>query len=295
MHAVAHRHEPIGVDDDLDGVRAAGRCGRDGVRFRPDRTAGACRALRGAGCGLRAGAGSPPSGRRRTGPPAQPGSHRQRGDRPDAIQPGSEHPRPGQVPGGNQQLVPPVLQVPFQAGEHVQGGSDLRLPGRRQVRRSSRTQRGGAPPGAQRAPRSAAGRPGGRRPRGRAAPTPCARNEDRDTAPAAPGTPGCDQAGPSIPGADHRASSRRRCRESVLSVLACRLRPRAAAVSAGSATCAATPAAASSSATYRHPVHPSSANATSSRPANRASQARICTRSAGAIWPRLTFPVTVLR
>src|SRR5450759_287828 len=28
-------------------------------RCRPDRTAGACRALRGAGCGLRAGAGSP--------------------------------------------------------------------------------------------------------------------------------------------------------------------------------------------------------------------------------------------
>src|SRR5215470_2277206 len=40
------------------------------------------------------------------------------------------------------------------------------------------------------------------------------------------------------------ASSVRRCRESVLSVLACRLRPRAAAVSAGSARCAATPAAA---------------------------------------------------
>jgi hypothetical protein len=69
------------------------------------------------------------------------------------------------------------------------------------------------------------------------------------------------------------ASNSRRCRESVLSVLACRLRPRAKAVSAGSATCAATPPAASSSATYRQPVHPSSANATSSRPANRASPA----------------------
>src|ERR1700730_3426173 len=43
------------------------------------------------------------------------------------------------------------------------------------------------------------------------------------------------------------ASSIRRCRESVLSVLACRLRPRAKAVSAGSARCAAIPAAASSS------------------------------------------------
>ena len=58
------------------------------------------------------------------------------------------------------------------------------------------------------------------------------------------------------------ASSSRRCRESVLSVLARRLRPRANAVSAGSATCAATPAAASSPATYRQPVHPSTANAT---------------------------------
>ena len=91
------------------------------------------------------------------------------------------------------------------------------------------------------------------------------------------------------------ASSSRRCRESVLSVLACRLRPRANAVSAGSATCAATPAPASSSATYRQPVHPSSANATSSRPANRASQDRRCARSAGAIWPRFTSPVAVSR
>jgi hypothetical protein len=45
------------------------------------------------------------------------------------------------------------------------------------------------------------------------------------------------------------------------------------AVSAGSATCAVMPAADSSSATYRQPVHPSSANATSPRPANRASHA----------------------
>ena len=50
-----------------------------------------------------------------------------------------------------------------------------------------------------------------------------------------------------------------------MSVLACRLRPRANAVSAGSARCAAIPAAASSSATYRHPAHPSTANAASSQ------------------------------
>ena len=62
-----------------------------------------------------------------------------------------------------------------------------------------------------------------------------------------------------------------------------------------SATCAVTPAAASSSATWRQPVHPSGANATSSRPANRASQARRCIRPAGAIWPRFTSPVAVSR
>jgi hypothetical protein len=45
--------------------------------------------------------------------------------------------------------------------------------------------------------------------------------------------------------------------------------------------------------TYRHPVHPSSANATSSRPANCRSQARSRARSAGDTWPRLTSPVTV--
>ncbi|HEV2254557.1 MAG TPA: hypothetical protein VGS06_15310 [Streptosporangiaceae bacterium] len=57
--------------------------------------------------------------------------------------------------------------------------------------------------------------------------------------------------------------------------------PRRAALSAGSARCAAIPAAASSSTTYRHPAHPSTANATSSRPADRASQPRRCDRSAG--------------
>ncbi|MGH3409124.1 MAG: hypothetical protein ACRDRJ_42495, partial [Streptosporangiaceae bacterium] len=43
------------------------------------------------------------------------------------------------------------------------------------------------------------------------------------------------------------------------------------------------------------PGAPSSANATSSRPANRASQARRCARSAGEIWPRRTSPVMVSR
>ena len=80
--------------------------------------------------------------------------------------------------------------------------------------------------------------------------------------------------------------------ESARSVLARFLRPRAAAVPAGSARCAPIPARASSPATYRHPVHASNANATSGTPANRPSQARRCARSAGTICPRCTSPVT---
>ena len=45
----------------------------------------------------------------------------------------------------------------------------------------------------------------------------------------------------------------------------------------------------------RQPAHPSSANAPSWRPANRASQARRCSRSAGETWPRRTCPVSVSR
>lgn len=66
------------------------------------------------------------------------------------------------------------------------------------------------------------------------------------------------------------------------------------AVSAGSPTCAAMPATSILSATYRHPAHPSSANATSSRPTNRASQARECAVGR-RILPRLPSPVTVSR
>ena len=58
----------------------------------------------------------------------------------------------------------------------------------------------------------------------------------------------------------------------------------------GSARCTPIPAAASSAATYRHPVQPSSANSASC-PANRASQARRCSRSAGATCPCVTCPV----
>jgi hypothetical protein len=41
------------------------------------------------------------------------------------------------------------------------------------------------------------------------------------------------------------------------------------------------------------PGAPPAANATSSRPPNRASQARRCARSAGLTWPRRTCPVAV--
>jgi hypothetical protein len=53
------------------------------------------------------------------------------------------------------------------------------------------------------------------------------------------------------------------------SVLTRRLGPRRAAVSAGSAISTVIPARASFSVMNRHPVQPSTANVTSSRPANR--------------------------
>jgi hypothetical protein len=55
------------------------------------------------------------------------------------------------VPGCACQPAPQLLQVLFEAGEHVQGGGRLQLPGRRQVRGSRRPHRGGTLPGAQRA------------------------------------------------------------------------------------------------------------------------------------------------
>ena len=89
----------------------------------------------------------------------------------------------------------------------------------------------------------------------------CARAAAHDRSPAAPGTPGRAPAGSSIWGSPPCSSRSRISLESALSVLARFLRPRAAAVSAGSARCACTPARASSAATYRHPVHASNANA----------------------------------
>ena len=227
---------------------------------------------------------------------AQPAGQRQRGERPDPVEPLGQDSRAGQVPGGVQQLVPQRVELVFQAGSHGQGGGDLPLPGRRQVRGRGRAGRGQARRCRAGCPRRGPGRPGGRTPRGCAAPRRCARGAGRGRPPAAPGTPGPARGGIQHSGSRPSASSCRRCRESVLSVLACRLRPRANAVSAGSARCTPIPAAASSAATYRHPVQPSIANAASpSRPANRASQARRCSRSAGATCPRLTCPDTVSR
>jgi len=46
--------------------------------------------------------------------PGQPAGHRQRGDRPDPVQPRGQHLRAGQVPGGVGQLVPQLVQPGFQ-------------------------------------------------------------------------------------------------------------------------------------------------------------------------------------
>jgi hypothetical protein len=65
------------------------------------------------------------------------------------------------------------------------------------------------------------------------------------------------------------SSSSRSSWASLRSILARRFGPRRAAVSAGSARCASIPARCNSSTTYRHPVQPSNAEATSHRSANR--------------------------
>jgi hypothetical protein len=80
----------------------------------------------------------------------------------------------------------------------------------------------------------------------------------------------------------------------VRSVLARRLGPRSARVSAGSARCAALPARSSSSATNRQPVVASRAKF-ACWPANRASQARSSRRVAGLSCPRRVSPLPVSR
>jgi hypothetical protein len=55
------------------------------------------------------------------------------------------------MPGGIQQLVPQHVQPGVKRVDHLQGGGDLQLPGRGQVRGRGRPPRGHALPGAQRA------------------------------------------------------------------------------------------------------------------------------------------------
>ena len=137
--------------------------------------------------------------------PAQPAAQRQRGDGPDPVQPRVQLPGAGQLPGRVQQPAAHRVQVALQRCSHLQGHRDLQLPGRRQPGRG-RPQRGQALAGAQRARRAAA-RPGGTVPRGSAAPRQCARPAGRDTAPAAPGIPGCARAGSSTPAAARRPAA----------------------------------------------------------------------------------------
>src|SRR5215217_6557041 len=93
------------------------------------------------------------------------------------------------------------------------------------------------------------------------------------------------------PGSRPCSSSSRSSRASDRSVLARRLGPRRLLVSAGSARWARNPAAWSSSATNRQPVHPSTANAPSA-PGSSPSQTRIPARVAGAIRPRWASPLS---
>ena len=70
---------------------------------------------------------------------AQPAGQRQRGDRPDPVEPCGQH--LGARSGGGrscQQLVAQPASWASAAREHVQGGGDLQLPGRRQVRGGER-------------------------------------------------------------------------------------------------------------------------------------------------------------
>ena len=69
---------------------------------------------------------------------AQPAGQRQRGQRADAVQPVRERAGGGHGPGLGAGSVPQVVHPAFQAGQHVQGDSDLQLPGPGQVRRCQR-------------------------------------------------------------------------------------------------------------------------------------------------------------
>ena len=226
--------------------------------------------------------------------PGQPAGQRQRGDRARPIQPLGQHLRAHQAPGG--------LRVAGGAA----GPAGLRW--RRACPRRWRPAAARPPTDARPRPRAAPARPGSVRSAPFAQRRGALMEEHRVDA-----YPGGVRGAQVVVGLQQRpvlqdlrrrdpafrqpplGQKRPQVPESVLSVLACRLRPRSAAVSAGSPRCAAIPAAASSSATYRQPVHPSTANATSSgrrtgpaRPARAAGQP-------GRSGRACTSPVTVSR
>jgi hypothetical protein len=74
--------------------------------------------------------------------PAQPAGQCQCADRPDPVQPRGQDLRAGQVPGRVGQLVPQLMHPGLQGLDHVRGGGDLQLPGRRQAGGRDVSQRG---------------------------------------------------------------------------------------------------------------------------------------------------------
>jgi hypothetical protein len=136
--------------------------------------------------------------------PGQPAGHRQRGERPDPVQPRGQHLGAGQVPGGIQQLMPDHVQPGLQRLGHLQRGGHLQLPGRGQMGHGS-PQRGYPRPGAQHA--RAQGRGALVEQHRAAAPGRCARGADHGRSPAAPGIPGRATAGSSTPAAGPRPAA----------------------------------------------------------------------------------------
>jgi hypothetical protein len=226
--------------------------------------------------------------------PGQPAGHRQRGEGPDPVQPGGQHLGAGQVPGRVGQLVPQLVQPAFQNVGHLQGGGDLQLPGRGQMRGRDRPQRGHVPLSPQRALAQGRGtlmeqhRMDALHPGGVLAPQVVIGLQQgaafQDVAGRDPAfrQPAVGQQHPQVPavglvglGVPLAAAGER----GVGRLGQMRRDPRR-----GQFLGDIPPSGA-----------PSTANAASSRPLNRASQARRCARSAGLIWPRRTCPVPVSR
>jgi hypothetical protein len=66
--------------------------------------------------------------------PAQPAGQRQRGDRPDPVDAGGEHPCAGQPPGRMHHLAVQRGELFIDSGKHAQRGTHLHLPDRGQPR-----------------------------------------------------------------------------------------------------------------------------------------------------------------